>query len=100
MSLASEDGRTRSPQIVRRAHVRTRCRILIDAFHVSDPAMSRINRDFCRNSGIRMPGTWKRSDVDLKRYGVGGLDVIVYAMMFLTGLDEQYETPCNVTYPG
>lgn len=50
--------------------------------------MSRINRDFWRNSGIRIPGTLKRSDVDLKRYGVGGLDEIVYATTFLNKLDS------------
>lgn len=58
---------TLSPQIVLRAHVRTLWTILMDAFQVSEAVRSRIYRDLRRSSGIRVPGIWKRNDVDLKR---------------------------------
>lgn len=77
------DAPTLSPHIVLRAHVRMVWRIFIDVFHVSDAVMSRINLDLAKISGRRTSGTWKRKDVDLKRYGRGGLDVIVYAITLL-----------------
>lgn len=77
------DGPTLSPHIVLRAHVRMVWRIFIDVFHVSDMVMSLINFDLATISGKRTSGTWKRKDVDLKRYGRGGLDIIVYAITLL-----------------
>jgi hypothetical protein len=58
----------------------------MDAFHVSDAAISRINLDLRRNSGKCKPGTWKRRDVDLNRNGRGGVEDIVYATMLLTAV--------------
>lgn len=71
-------GHTLSPQIVIRDHVRILCSMFIVVFHVSESAMSRMNLELWKILGrLFSPGTWNFKVVDLKRYGRGGLEVIV-----------------------
>lgn len=82
-SVNGEHGLTRSPQIVRLDQVRIVWRILKALLHVSVSAIFLMKFVFLSRREIPKLGTWNRSVVDLKRYGWGGCEVIVYATTLL-----------------
>lgn len=92
---------TLSPQIVIRDQVRSLWNIFMLVFHVSVSDMARMNLDFWSKLGrVFRPGTWKFNVVDLKRYGRGRLEFMVYATTLLVMSAHYITRVIENSYPG